>query len=467
MDPVRAKRMSAELPGIRVSGWLIKRFVNAGKSAAVFEGEKDGQRAALKIFDPELVQRFGKEAQLSRIARECSLIGESHPNLVQIFDGGECRDSNYLYVAMEFFEAPNLMETLTVLPRDKIGHIIQNVAAAVQFLESKKHAHRDIKPENIIVFPDFSRAVLLDLGVLRPFGDPGLTDEDEKIFLGTLRYSSPEFLLREEEDNINGWRAVSFYQLGAVLHDLIMRKPLFKEFSEPYAMLVEAVKSEKPVVHADDVSPDLVLLAQNCLVKSPEARLNLVSWDNFNFLPNRRGTAESARERVKKRSLNNRSKYRETSLSSHTNKNTGKLIVQHIDSIIRNECAGCDSFPPMEIKKNTKKKINVIVVFAESYDCPYRLSIRFDCELVDESTMALGIDVSACLLLSTSSKQDGRPHYSANLFRGPLDSNNLTSRIQDVLWCAVDLAQQYGNTSDLNGNEGVHWLNLIHALEEN
>ena len=244
MAPVRAKRMAEELINQRVGHWHILRYINAGKSAAVFEGEKDGQQCALKIFDPELVERFGKATQLGRIKRELSLIGEHHPHLVKIFDGGECAASGYLYVAMEFIDAPNLGSALTLVPREKIASLLHQIASAARFLEEKQLAHRDIKPDNIAVFPDFSQAVLLDLGVLRPFGDPSLTDDNAMIFVGTSRYSSPEFLLRNEKDTPEGWRAITFYQLGAVLHDLIMRQPLFKEFSDPPALLVEAVKSD-------------------------------------------------------------------------------------------------------------------------------------------------------------------------------------------------------------------------------
>ena len=130
MDPVRAKRMSDELRNQRIGGWLIHRYINAGKSAIVFKGEKDGQGAALKVFDPELVEMFGKSTQIGRIERERSLIGQSHPHLVQIFDGGECAESGYLYVAMEFICAPNLRESLTLAPREKIAPLLCQIASA-------------------------------------------------------------------------------------------------------------------------------------------------------------------------------------------------------------------------------------------------------------------------------------------------------------------------------------------------
>jgi serine/threonine protein kinase len=464
MDPVRAERMSNELRGKRVGGWLIRRYIGSGKSAVVFEGEKDGQQAALKVFDPELVERFGKPTQLRRIERECRLIGEHHQNLVKIFDGGECAESSYLYVAMEFIDAPNLGSVLTLAPREKIAFLLHQIASAARFLEEKQLAHRDIKPDNIAVFPYYSQAVLLDLGVLRPFGDPSLTDDDARLFVGTTRYSSPEFLLRNEEDTPEGWRAITFYQLGGVLHDLIMRRPLFKEFSEPLAVLVKAVESVQPEIRADDVPADLVLLAQNCLIKQPEARLALVSWNDFDLPSGTRRSAESVKERVKKRTILARTQAGgEPSTPRLTAKQISQHIAEHLNSIIRFECTGGNSFPPIQLIKNMDGQIQVRVIFAASpsHALPQPLSIRFDCEVVDEETMTLRIAASACLL------PYGAPHDNppapANVFRGPLDSNALPARIQDVLWCAIDLAQR--QALPLRSGGDACWVNLVQELE--
>jgi serine/threonine protein kinase len=465
MDPIRAEQIAQKLIGQKIGAWLIQKHIGQGKSAVVFRAEQNDQRAALKVFDPELVQRFGKDTQLARIDRELNLIGESHENLVKIFDGGECTRSGYLYVAMEFIDAPNLEDSLTLVPRDKITSILKQIAHAARFLEGKGLAHRDIKPSNIAVLADFSRAVLLDLGVLRPFGDPSLTDIEAREFVGTLRYSSPEFLIREEEDSMEGWRAITFYQLGAVLHDMIMRRPLFDQFSEPYAMLVEAVKSEKPAIFADDIHPNLILLAQNCLVKSSRPRLSLVSWSDFEFVPDTRKSAESARERVQKRSLLTRTESNVAEISDRpSRKQIAQRITDHIESIIRNECAGNEAFPRMEIKKKKEDGICVNVIFATSRDLglPRQLSIRFDCDLVDESTRSITILASACLLPEGASHCD--PSSFGNVFRGPLDSRTLTNRVQDVLWSSIDIAQS--KSAELQSNEDIYWLDHSKISED-
>ncbi len=137
--------------------------------------------------------------------------------------------------------------------------------------------------------------------MLRPIGSSSLTDADElKAFIGTLQYSSPEFLLRTEKDTIEGWRAVTFYQIGAVLHDLVMRKSLFQEFKEPFARLVNAIQHEVPQIKSDSVSSELENLAGRCLLKDPELRLKFVSWADFE-LPTKGHNTASARRRVTNR----------------------------------------------------------------------------------------------------------------------------------------------------------------------
>ena len=106
MDKYSAEKLSAELLGQTIGGWLVEKYTNHGKSAVVFLASKGAQRAALKVFDPEIVDRYGREAQRKRIERERSLIGKSHPNLVSVYDGGE--QGEFLFVVMEHFDGKNL-----------------------------------------------------------------------------------------------------------------------------------------------------------------------------------------------------------------------------------------------------------------------------------------------------------------------------------------------------------------------
>lgn len=297
MDQVKAEQLFERLNGQLVDGWLIKRLIDHGKSAAVFFAERDGAAAAVKIFDADLIERYGDEAQIGRIQRELALIGHTHPNVVSIFGGGCDKDKSLYYIIMEFVEGDNLRKCLPNLDHSHIPRIMSQLAEAARHLENLGLAHRDIKPENISVSPDHEHIVLLDLGVIRPIGLSDLTDPDGiKAFIGTLQYSSPEFLLRGEETTVEGYRALTFYQMGAVLHDLIMGEPIFDAFKEPYAVMVNAVQHERPTIEAPSVDPHWINLANRCLLKKPELRLKLVSWGDF-FGPSS-STSVSAKDRL-------------------------------------------------------------------------------------------------------------------------------------------------------------------------
>ncbi len=245
MDSVKAQELELSLRKRSINGWEVAGLIDFGKSAAVFKAINGDNIAALKVFDDELIKKYGDEKQIARIERELSLIGKHHDNMVPILGGGFDDETQNHFLLMEFVDGPDLGACLEEVPSEKIPALIMQLASAARFLEQLDLCHRDIKPENIVLTDNFDRLILLDFGVLRPVGEPGLTDHDElRSFVGTLQYSSPEFLLRKEEDSMEGWRALTFYQIGGVLHDLIMKKPLFQEFAEPYAALVNAVQQQ-------------------------------------------------------------------------------------------------------------------------------------------------------------------------------------------------------------------------------
>ncbi|MCB8747797.1 protein kinase [Rhodoferax sp. U2-2l] len=326
MDSTQARILISSLIGKSISGWYIDSLLGKGKSAVVMACTRGVEIGAIKVFHPELVERYGRTTQIERIMREKSLIGASHPNLVSILDGGDCPETGHLYVVMERLQYSNLHDLLLHVPAERILTLIAQVASAARFLEDRNLAHRDIKPENIAVSPDFTRAVLLDLGVLRPIGISNLTDIDQRSFIGTLRYSSPEFLQRKKEDTLEGWRAITFYQLGAVLHDLLMKRVLFEEDTEPFSLLVKAVNENIPVIHAE--SAKCVALANHCLIKNPTTRTALVTWERFQSLSIDDSSLASTRDRIAARQ-----KYYQAVAPSKSTDRNHRLSKKELDDV--------------------------------------------------------------------------------------------------------------------------------------
>ncbi|HEL4111041.1 TPA: protein kinase [Stenotrophomonas maltophilia] len=299
MDAAQAQEFVERLTDTTVGGWHLHSLLGKGKSAVVMKATKLQQVAAVKVFHRELIERFGRDTQLARIHRELTLIGVDHPNLVKILDGGECESTGNLFVVMELLSWDNVKEARGSIPAENIPILLKKLASAAEHLEGMGLVHRDIKPENIAVSPERLDLKLLDMGVIKPVGISGLTDISSRPFIGTLQYSSPEYLLREEVDTIESWRALTFYQIGAVLHDLIMQKEIFSDRIEPYARLVRAVIEELPIVVGGD--PKLVSLCKYCLVKDPDVRLQLVNWASFNISNDRADELVKMSERLRLR----------------------------------------------------------------------------------------------------------------------------------------------------------------------
>ena len=452
MTPSAEKQIKALL-GLEVGDWLLTDYIDSGKSAHVFKGRRGDLVAAVKVFDPELIERYGKADQIARIERQLTLIGKHHPNLINIIDGGLCKKTGHYYLVMDYFDGPSLAKALSDVPSDRVWPIIGQIADAARFLEQLELVHRDIKPANIGVSLDFSKAVLLDLGVMRPVVDGDLTDAEQKRFLGTLRYSPPEFLFRTEEQNPEGWRSITFYQLGAVLHDMLVKERLFETFSEPYARLVEAIRSETPKIVAPAAPPDLVLLAQHCLLKEPIQRGKLVKWDDFQPKPSTMSTALAAKDRIRKRIEASRSI--ESKLEGHDLAEQQARALRRcldechsaIERMLRLECIGTELFPPLELRNYTESsgtEARTVLSFPSSPDfgLPHRLTIWIRLEIKDPASKIVAIHVASEVNDDEAVNPSNVVSASMVLYEGLFEEPVVRVKLHDYLYERLDKAQE-------------------------
>jgi serine/threonine-protein kinase len=270
-------------------GYGYLEFLAAGGSAAVYRVVRNGESTAIKVFNPSFFDGTGGNAERHRLDVQRRLICHSCASLIQTFRVTEAEGT--AFVEMEYVEWPQLTEKLSDVPDDAIVPLISQLVEAVCFLESLNIVHRDIKPENIHVSPDFKHLKLLDLGVVREFdaldaSDASVTDHgNQRPFLATAQYSSPEYLFRLDEPTSKLWRGLNIYQVGAVLHDLIKKEPLFKhEMSLGNRWLVARAVLTKQPTFPDPVPgrlPALKALASRCLIKDLDTRLQVVEWEDF------------------------------------------------------------------------------------------------------------------------------------------------------------------------------------------
>ena len=441
MNPDQASDMYNQLRGQSVGGWRICDLLGSGKSAVVFSAIRDECDVALKIFDPTLVNRFGRETQLVRINRELSLRDKSHDHLVRIYDGGACPETNFLYLVMQKVEGSNLSETISSLPRDQIRSIIRDISSAARFLETLGLAHRDIKPDNIVHSLKDGTSTLLDLGVLRPINASTASDTGTD-FIGTLRYSSPEFLLREEEDTTEGWRAVTFYQLGCVLHDLIERKPIFIN-EVPYGKLVLAINQSTVSFSATDVPPQLIQLAINCLQKNPMLRLQLVTWEDFETASSASAFHQStSRTNVELRHKKAVSESTPTWADGWNIDRRLQTYLVELQFMLRQWCVEQDAIPPVEMGDIAAPQIytkSLLLRFrmGKSSNSNRQVQIRIDLSLLAPSTEAIEIRGSAHVANSDHCQTDA--DRTTRLYTGvELNKLAILEQFAYVVYTALD-----------------------------
>lgn len=332
MDKHKALILESKLKNQIFFGYNIIKLINNGKSAAVFKAEKGGDQYALKIFDNELIERFGHEIQNKRIEQEISLKKHNIPNLIRIYEGGNTLigEETHYFLVMEFIDGLNLkqfIEEIDYKPSLQfIKKVFENLYSVSEALLSEFGiVHRDIKPENIMK-TSTGKIILMDLGVLKFVGSESFSDQDEKAFVGTLRYAPPEFLLRLEEDTIEGWRAVNYYQIGATLHDLIMEKELFIEKS-PYSNLVLAIKEDFPTILNNKLPFELLQFTRDLLTKNAKQRLELINKDRIDrirAIENPGSKVEISVEQILHKRINHQNKFAQIDKIKRTKEENSK-----------------------------------------------------------------------------------------------------------------------------------------------
>lgn len=273
----------------QLDGYDEPIYLGAGGSAAVYRVNYTAGTRVFKVLNPSFFEGSSGAAERMRLDVQRRLIDHQCSSIVQTYRVTEAEGT--AFIEMEFLSWPVLKSEIANIPDETVAPLIMQLVEAVRFLEEHEIVHRDIKPENIHISPDFKLLKLIDLGVARGFEsadaeDAAVTDHGNiKPFLATAQYSSPEYLFRLDAPSPRLWKGLNLYQIGSVLHDLIMKKPLFQQEMEVGNrwLVARAVLTKTPSFA--DSNPtrlaSLKALAARCLVKDIEVRLQLVGWEDF------------------------------------------------------------------------------------------------------------------------------------------------------------------------------------------
>lgn len=225
-------------PLLSVSGYELLGTLGTGACGVVYKArqEKLNRIVAMKtVLMPdktsrEMLDRFKQEA--------VSLARMHHPNIVAVYDGGECdMPKGQVYFAMELLDGEDAAARL-----DRNGSfdeptawlIARQTAAALAHAATHGVIHRDIKPANLFLVepptgfplpPDVPMVKVTDFGLALTRG--GSIESDQRqtaagVLLGTPIFMAPEQFTGSDVDP-----RADIYSLGATMYQLLSGKPPF------------------------------------------------------------------------------------------------------------------------------------------------------------------------------------------------------------------------------------------------
>jgi len=225
--------------------------------------------------DPDRRRRFIQEAQAASAL--------NHPNIITIHDIVSAGGTDFM--VMEFVSGKTLVE---LIPKGglRVSQVLiysVQMADALQAAHKAGIVHRDLKPANVMVTEsglvkilDFGLAKLTDRGPLNKLSGPN--DETrtmaeapltvEGSIIGTVSYMSPEQAQGKKIDTRS-----DIFSFGVVLYEMVTGTRAFEgdsTLTTLSAILRDDVRAVAEL--APEAPPQLELMIQRCLRKSPDDR---------------------------------------------------------------------------------------------------------------------------------------------------------------------------------------------------
>lgn len=215
-------------PG-RIGAYRITGRVGGGGMGTVYRGERmTGDFAhvvAIKLIkagllSERLVERFRRERQ--------TLAQLSHPNIAQLYDGGET-ETGAPYIVMEFIEGQPLLAWADDRRLDRAARLklFRDICGAVAFAHRSLVVHRDLTPTNVLVTAN-GIVKLIDFGIAKPADGDAPPPSQGSSSIAALSLT-PGFAAPERMISSNVTTAADIYSLGKLLERLVAPGPSDRE----------------------------------------------------------------------------------------------------------------------------------------------------------------------------------------------------------------------------------------------
>jgi serine/threonine-protein kinase len=252
----------------QVPGYEILKEIGRGGMGVVYKARqvKAERFVALKMMldgdmaSPDGIKRFAAEVRAAA--------GLDHPNVVPIYEVGECAGRHYFTMKLV---SGSLAEQVArgPLPSRRAAEIVMAVARGVHYAHQQKVIHRDLKPANVLL-DEAGEPHVTDFGLAKRL-DSEATRTPPGTLIGTPGYLAPEQAAGRGIEEPTA--ATDVYGLGAVLYALLTGRPPFQAETllDTLAQVVQQPPAPPGLLNPN-IDRDLETVCLKCLEKNPTDR---------------------------------------------------------------------------------------------------------------------------------------------------------------------------------------------------
>ena len=259
-----------------ISGkYRIGDLLGAGVCSVVVQAEnlQNGQQLAMKLLDPEVVQKSGGAARLVDEIRVVSQMSSAHA--VKVFAVGAL-ETGEPYLVMELLQGKSLDRLLHdsgPLPVETAADYVLEASYALLEAHGRGLVHGALKPGNLFLTTDARGNPLIkvaDLGLGVPVHDPLSSGEQHA---SAFVHASPEQLLGQHADI-----RTDIWALGVILFELVSGRPPFTA-RKLHDVLERGHTVAPPLLRSvhGDVPPGFDAIIRRCLSLHPNHRYGRIT----------------------------------------------------------------------------------------------------------------------------------------------------------------------------------------------
>ncbi len=276
LKAIYARRDDAELQtGTVVGQWRISRKIGEGGIGVVYLGEKDSEKAAVKVvrrnhtFDRKAVQRFLTGTRALKTVK--------HEALLPVLGVGLTGDGRP-WVATEYLDGLTLHARVArtgPMHYSEARPVVRAVLQALEALHARGLVHGDVKPENVLMErgpANKARVALTDCGTDKLLS----RNVSEVVETGPLPlFGTPKTMAPEVARGAVADRRADLYGMGALLYEILTGRPPFTGQNAMDLVVAHLTREAEPASkHAPRgwITSDLDAVLAKALSKSPTDR---------------------------------------------------------------------------------------------------------------------------------------------------------------------------------------------------